>query len=48
MSEINHFKIWLLCKMRWQIILDGCWRDMAWLDADVDTLQTKRIDLNDP
>jgi hypothetical protein len=24
----------------------GCWCDMDWLDADVETLHTKRIDLN--
>jgi hypothetical protein len=31
----------------WQMILDGCWRGMIWLDAYVDTLHVKRIDLND-
>jgi hypothetical protein len=29
------------------MMLDGCWRDMSWLDADVDTLHAKRIGLND-
>jgi hypothetical protein len=28
-------------------MLDGCWRDMIWLDADIDILHVKRIDLND-
>jgi hypothetical protein len=48
MSEINHFKILLLCKIIWQMILDGCWCDITWLDADVDTLHVKRIYLNNP
>jgi uncharacterized protein YraI len=30
-----------------EVMLDGCWHDMTWLDADVDTLYIKRIDLND-
>jgi hypothetical protein len=47
MIEINYFKILLLCKMMWQMILDGCWRGMTWLDVDVDTFHAKRIDLND-
>jgi hypothetical protein len=46
-SEINYFKDLLLCKMILQMILDGCWRDMIWLNTDVDTLHTKRINLND-
>jgi hypothetical protein len=29
------------------MMLDGCWRDMIWLNIDVDTLPTKKIDLND-
>jgi hypothetical protein len=29
-------------------MLGGWWRDMIWLDADVDILHVKRIDLNDP
>jgi hypothetical protein len=32
--------------MMWQIMLDGYWRDMTWLDADIDTLHIKGIDLN--
>jgi hypothetical protein len=28
-------------------MLDGCWHDMTWLDADVDALHVKKIDLND-
>jgi hypothetical protein len=24
MSEINHFKVLLLCKIMWQMMLDGC------------------------
>jgi hypothetical protein len=31
----------------WQMILDGCWRDMTWLDADMDILYVKKISLND-
>jgi hypothetical protein len=46
MSEINHFKVLLLCEMMWQMMLDGCWYDMTWLDANVDTLHIKRIGLN--
>jgi hypothetical protein len=34
--------------MMWQMMLDGCWCGMTWLDADVDTLHAKRISLNDP
>jgi uncharacterized protein YraI len=30
-----------------QMMLDGCWRDITWLDADVNTLHAKRIDLDD-
>jgi hypothetical protein len=30
------------------MMLDRCWHDMTWLDADVNTLHAKRIDLNDP
>jgi hypothetical protein len=30
----------------WQMMLDECWYDVTWLDADVDTLYTKRINLN--
>jgi hypothetical protein len=30
-----------------QMMLDGCWRVMTWLDADVDILHVKRIGLND-
>jgi hypothetical protein len=29
------------------MMLDGCWRDISWLDADVDTLHAKKIGLND-
>jgi hypothetical protein len=47
MSEINHFKALLLYKMMWQMILDRCWHVMIWLDADVDILHVKRINLND-
>jgi hypothetical protein len=47
MSEINYFKVLLLCEMMWQMMLDGCWCGMIWLNADVDTLHVKRIDLND-
>jgi hypothetical protein len=32
MSDINHFKGLLLCK----IMLDGYWCDITWLDADAD------------
>jgi hypothetical protein len=34
MSEINHFKILLLCKMMWQMMLK---------DADVNILYVKRM-----
>jgi hypothetical protein len=47
MSEINYFKILLLCEMMWQMILDEYWYDMIGLDTDVDTLYDKKIDLND-
>jgi hypothetical protein len=47
MSEINHFKILLLYKIMWQMMLDGCRRDMTWLDADMDILHVKKINLND-
>jgi hypothetical protein len=30
----------------WQIMLNGYWCDMIWLDADVDILHVKRIGLN--
>jgi hypothetical protein len=30
------------------MLLDGCCHGMIWLDADVDTMHAKRIDLNDP
>jgi hypothetical protein len=30
-----------------EVKLDGWWHAMTWLDADVDTLYVKRIDLND-
>jgi hypothetical protein len=33
--------------MMWEIVLDGCWCGMKWLDADVDIFHVKRIDLND-
>jgi hypothetical protein len=33
--------------MMWQMMLDTCWRGMTWLDADVDILYVKKIDLND-
>jgi hypothetical protein len=46
MSEINHFKVLLLCEMMWQMMLDGCWRGMTWLNADVYILHAKRINLN--
>jgi hypothetical protein len=29
-------------------MLDRYWRDMIWLDAEVDTLYDKRISLIDP
>jgi hypothetical protein len=29
------------------MILDGCWRDITWLNTDVDILYVKRINLND-
>jgi hypothetical protein len=31
----------------WQMMLDICWCDMTWLDANVDTLHAKKIGLND-
>jgi hypothetical protein len=37
------FKIVLLYKMTWQIMLDGCWYGMTWLNADVDTLHAKKM-----
>jgi hypothetical protein len=43
MSEISHFKVFLLCKMMWHIMLDGCWHDMTWLDVDVYILHVKKI-----
>jgi hypothetical protein len=46
MSEINHLKVLLLCEMKWQMMFDECWCGMTWLDANVDTLHTKRIGLN--
>jgi hypothetical protein len=49
MSEIYHFKVLLLCEMMWQVMLNGYWRDMTWLDDDVDIfygIHAKRIDLN--
>jgi hypothetical protein len=33
--------------MIWQMMLDECWRDMIWLDTDMETLHDKRINLND-
>jgi hypothetical protein len=47
MSEINYFKVLLLCEMMWQIMLDRCWRDMTQLNSDVDIWHIKRIGLND-
>jgi hypothetical protein len=47
MSEINYFKILLLYKMMYQMMLDECWRDITWLKTDVDTVYAKRIGLND-
>jgi hypothetical protein len=47
MSEVNYFKILLLCEMMWHVILNGCWCGMVWLDTDVDILYAKRIGLND-
>jgi hypothetical protein len=32
----------------WQMMLDECWCDMIWLDADVDNLHAKKIGLNNP
>jgi hypothetical protein len=29
MSEINYFKILLLCKIMWQMMLDEYWLDMT-------------------
>jgi hypothetical protein len=48
MSEINHFKVLLLYKMIWHMMLDGCWRGMTLLDADVAIFHAKRIGLNEP
>jgi hypothetical protein len=45
--KINYFKFLLLFKMMCQMMLNGCWCGMIWLDADVDSLLAKRIDLND-
>jgi hypothetical protein len=41
-SEINHFKVLLLCKMMWY----RCWYDMTWLNTDANTLHVKKINLN--
>jgi hypothetical protein len=46
MSEINHFKILLLCEMMWQITLDTCLHDITRLNADVDIMHGKKFDLN--
>jgi hypothetical protein len=29
------------------VMLDGCWRVVTWLNTDVDTLHVKKINLND-
>jgi hypothetical protein len=29
------------------MMLNECWRDIDWLDTDVNILHVKRIDLND-
>jgi hypothetical protein len=34
--------------MMCQMMLDGYWRGMTLLDADMDTMHIKRICLNDP
>jgi hypothetical protein len=34
--------------MMCQMMLDGCWHGMTQLDANVDILHVKRIDLIDP
>jgi hypothetical protein len=47
MSEINYFKVLLLCKMKWRMMLDGCWYYVTWLNTDVNIFNTKRINLND-
>jgi hypothetical protein len=47
MSEIDHFKDLLLCKMMWQMMLNRCYHDMNWLNTDADILHAKRINLND-
>jgi hypothetical protein len=46
MSEINDFKVLLLYKMMWWIVLDECWRDMVWLNIDMDIFHAKKISLN--
>jgi hypothetical protein len=28
-------------------MLNGCWYDMTWLNAEVDTIHAKKISLND-
>jgi hypothetical protein len=33
--------------MMWQVMLNGSWRIMIWLDADVNILYAKKIKLND-
>jgi hypothetical protein len=43
MSEINYFKVLLLCKMMRQIMLIEYWRDMIWLDTNIDILHVKKL-----
>jgi hypothetical protein len=31
----------------WQIMWDGYWHSMNWLDIDIDNLHVKKINLND-
>jgi hypothetical protein len=47
MSEIKYFKALLLCEMMSGMMLDGYWCVMMWLDANMNTLHVKRIDLSD-
>jgi hypothetical protein len=47
MSEINYFKVLLLYKIMWQMMLDRCRRVMTELDIGVNILHIKIINLND-
>jgi hypothetical protein len=42
-SEINYFKVLLLCEMKWKMMLDGCLYGMTSLDTDIDTLHAKKM-----